>query len=281
MLGTYRGKGTYSKLTDEQVAELLKLKISLELIEKENVTDLFISTIEQLRKIGVNCSKIKIDTTDTIETLAKKQGISRKQIEEAGLDPDEKIGHRKSGILQAYRGTSRGIKPTDEQVKRLSELGISLKLIEKGNTIDVFIRTIEQLTEIGVDCSKISLRDTIETLAKKSGINREEIEKIGLNPNEKIGKRKDNIAQKCRGNKDGTKPTDEQVAKLLELGISLEKKRSAKEMAEATISSLKDETAVETYDELLEEAGVKEKAEPQTDKANIVNQSSGNIDVPE
>ena len=43
------------------------------------------------------------------------------------------------------------------------------------------------MKSIGIDVSKIRHRDTIETLAKKSGINRKELEEIGLDPTQRIG----------------------------------------------------------------------------------------------
>ena len=50
-----------------------------------------------------------------------------------------------------------------------------------------FIFIIRQLNIIGVDVSKMTQKDTIETLAEKSGISKEKLEKIGLNPTLKIG----------------------------------------------------------------------------------------------
>ena len=46
--------------------------------------------------------------------------------------------------------------------------------------VEIFIEKLEKLQGIGVDVTKIAQKDTIETLAKKSGKSKEEIEKIGL-----------------------------------------------------------------------------------------------------
>ena len=179
-------------IDDFKLTGLLSDFVKLEReIEERTAIERFIITIEQLTEIGVDCSKMV--ERDTIETLAKKSKISRKQIEEIGLNPDEPIGVRKNCIATVYRGTSCGIKPTDEQVAKLLKLKISLEL--KENAIDVFIRTIEQLTNIGVDCSKIVRTDTIETLAKKQGISRKQIEEAGLDSDENIGIKKRAIAR--------------------------------------------------------------------------------------
>ena len=148
------------------------------------------------------------------------------------------------------------IPPTKDQVEELLELGISLEKQER-DTVQEFIETLEQLKEIGVDVSRISSSDTIETLAKKSGIGVEEIKKIGLNQNNKIGSRKDSIALAYRGRKNYTLPKPEQVEELLKLGISLEKKsRTSKEIAEVSISSL---TNIDMSDR--EDAALKELVE--------------------
>src|SRR5699024_8915564 len=95
--------------------------------------------------------------------------------------------------------------------------------IEERTATERFIEKLKQLKAIGVDVSILKRPDTIETLAKKSEINVEEIKKIGLNPKDNIGNQKSNIAQAYRGKGKSTPPTQEQVEELLELGISLEK----------------------------------------------------------
>ena len=116
---------------------------------------------------------------------------------------------------------------------------------------------MEQLKEIGVDVSRISFSDTTETLSKKSEINVEEIKKIGLNPNDRIGRQKGRIVSSYRGKGNLRAPTKEQVKELLALGISLEKKsRTSKEIAEASISSL---TNIDMSDR--EDAALKELVE--------------------
>ena len=71
-----------------------------------------------------------------------------------------------------------------------------------------------------------------------------------------------NIASAYRETGNGRKPTKEQVQRLLELGISLERKnRSSKEIAEATISSLKDIELADKEDKALQELVEKNKTQ--------------------
>ena len=233
----YRGQGTWKRPTKEQVEELAKLGISL---EERNISQEFIDTLKTLQEIGVDVSKMS--QSDTIETLAKKSGISREKVEEIGLDPAEKIGRKKDTIGQVYRGKRKGKRPTKEQVEEIAKLGISLETQER-DTVQEFVDTIAVLQTIGVDVSKLTYNDTIETLAGKSGISREKLEEIGVYPEKKIGIQKSNIAQAYRGKGKYKRPTKEQVEELAKLGISLESKGGCKEItgrdiAKATMSSL-------------------------------------------
>ena len=117
---------------------------------------------------------------------------------------------------------------------------------------------------MGVDVSKLQNNDTIQTLAEKSGvkITEDKANKLEIELNDKIGKAKDNIASVYRGTGKGTKPTEEQVKRLLELGISLERKRrTSKEIAEATISSIKDIELADKEDKALQELVEKNKTQ--------------------
>ena len=214
----------------------------IEVKKRKNTVDKFIEKIEKLQEMGVDTSKLI--GVDTIETLAEKSGISKEEVEKIGLNLKEKIGNAKANIFQAHRGKGSCIPPTEEQVQKLLKLGISLEKgiwVRKGKAVDKFIEKMEKLQEIGVDTSKLMIVDTIETLAEKSGISKEEVEKIGLNLKEKIGMTKTKISQAHRGKGGCIPPTEEQVKKLLKLGINLEKKnRTGREIAAASLSSLKD-----------------------------------------
>ena len=99
-----------------------------------------------------------------------------------------------------------------------------------------FINILKKLQTIGVDVSRMSARDTIETLAGKSGISSEKLEKTGLDPTQRIGNKKTTIVQAYRGKGEGKRPTKKQVEELAKLGISLERKRTTgKKIVEASI----------------------------------------------
>ena len=210
--GNERGKGS----TEEQVEMLANMGIDL---KKKDYIQKFLDTLSILQSIGVDISKITQE--DTIETLAKKSGISRKNLEEIGIDTTKKIGRQRHRIAQIYRGNYRGKGPTEEQVEMLANMGIDLK---KRDSIQEFLDTLRILQSIGVDISKLTERDTIETLAKKSGISRKKLEEIGLDSTKKIGKQRDTIVQTCKGNVRGKRPTEEQVKMLESMGIDLKKR---------------------------------------------------------
>ena len=199
---------------------------------------------------------------DNIKELARKSGIDEKEIEKAGLNPGDNIGNYKHNISKSYRAVKEGKEPgrtppTDEQVERLRELGISLE--KKESPVKEFIDKLEILKRIGVDVTKITTLDNIKELARKSGMDEKEIEKAGLNPGDNIGKSKYKISSSYRKAKEEGKitkstPTDEQVERLRELGISLERKRkSSKALAEATISAIKDPDMLDEEQQALDE----------------------------
>ena len=125
-----------------------------------------------------------------------------------------------------------------------------------SNGTQRFIEKLKILKEQGIDVTKITQKDTIETLAKKSGvvISEEQAEKLGIELIDRIGKAKMNITNTYRGNGGYKKPTQEQVQELQNLGISLEKrKRTGKEIVEASISSIKNMEVSDKADRELKE----------------------------
>ena len=282
---THRGKGNYKKPTKEQVQELQKLGISLEkrkrtgkesiknmevsdkadreLQEKEKSkveqnrgsksTQRFIEKLKILKELKVDVTKII--QKDTIQTLAEKSGvvITEEKAEELGIKLSDKIGYTKMSIARAYRGKGACKKPSQEQVQELLELGISL---EARDVIQEFIEKLKILKEQGIDVTKIIKKDTIETLAEKSGVvlTEEKAEELGIELSDKIGQTRGNIAKAYRGNGGYKKPTQEQVQELQNLGISLEKrKRTGKEIVEASISSIKNMEVSDKADRELKE----------------------------
>ena len=245
----YRGKGNSKPPTQEQIEKLAKLGISIEKRKRDTVQE-FIDTLEILQTIGVDVSKLV--TIDTVETLAKRSEISKEKLEEMGLDSTLKIGNQKTRIGQAYRGKGTNKPPTKEQVEELVKLGVSLEKQEK-DTMQEFINILRKLQTIGVNVSKLVARDTIETLAKKSGISSEKLEKTGLDPTLRIGNKKTTIVQAYRGQGTNKPPTKKQVEELAKLGISLERKRiTGKKIAKASIISLtKQKMKIEEFINIL------------------------------
>ena len=235
----YRRNGSGEKPTQEQVQELQKLGISL---ERRNITQELIEKLCILKEQGIDITKIT--KTDTIRTLAEKSGviITEEKAKELGINLSDRIGQTKTNVASAHRGDKTREKPIEEQVQRLSELGISLELLEKRDITQEFIEKLQILKGQKIDVSKITLRDTVETLAKKSGVvlTEEKAKELGIELSDRIGPTKANITSVYRGNMRGKKPTQKQIQKLSELGISLEKrKRTGKEVVRASIDSIK------------------------------------------
>ena len=246
----HRGKGYGKKPSEEQVQELHNLGISLEI---RDTTQEFIEKLEILKELKVDVTKIALK--DTIQTLAEKSGVilTEKQAEKLEIELNDKIGQTKKGIADASRGNGGYKKPTQEQEQELRKLGISL---EVRDVTQEFIEKIKILKELKIDIAKITRTDTIETLAKKSGviITEKQAEELGIELSNRIGVTKTGIAIAYRGNGNRKKPTQEQVQILSELGISLEKrKRTGKEIAGASISSIKNMEVSDKADRELKE----------------------------
>ena len=104
----------------------------------------------------------------------------------------------------------------------------------RGNSTEGFIKKLEILIEHGIDVTKITQKDTIQTLAQKSGvvITEKKAEELGIELSDRIGTTKTYIASASRGKGCGKKPSEEQVQKLQNLGISLEVRDITQELIE-------------------------------------------------
>ena len=242
-----------------------------------NGTQRFIEKLKILKEQGIDVTKIT--QKDTIETLAKKSGvvISEEQAEKLGIELIDRIGNAKMNITNTYRGNGSYEMPTKEQVQKLSELGVSLELLEKRNIVQEFIEKLEILKEKGIDVSDIQTKDTIETLAQKSGvvITDEQAKKLGIILNDKIGVVKYGIEYAYRGKGNYKRPTQEQAQMLQNLGISLEIRNTTQEFIEKlkilkelkvdatkialkdTIQTLAEKSGVIITEEKAEELGIK------------------------
>ena len=250
------GKGESKPPTITQVQELEELGINL--VVKDRTIDTiqeFIKKLKKLQQIGVDVSDIK--SRDTIQKLAQRSGITitEEQAEELGLKLDDNIGQKLDTIKKALKpdknSKNKRTPPTAEQVQELEELGINLDAIDKNQE---FIEKLKKLQQIGVDVSKIQQKDTIQKLAQRSEIDitEEQAEELGLKLDDKVGSKLDVIKRAKEGKGTSKPPTTTQVKELEAMGLNLEiKKRKAKEVAEATISAIKDvELADKVYGEL-------------------------------
>ena len=276
----YRGTQDGTKPTPEQVAKLKELGITL---EKIDTNQKFIEKMETLAKLGVKVDLLRhsdkiVDLVKSTIEQSKKENKeldeekvrSRmiKDIEDNGLKLDDKIGKKLANIRYVYRGTQKkGTKPTPEQVAKLKELGI---ILEEIDTNQKFIEKMETLDRLGVKVYLLKQRNkikdlvesTIKQLKKENKELDEEkvrsrmtkdIEDNGLKIDDKIGKKLATIRAVYRGTQDGTKPTPEQVAKLKDLGISLEKKsKSKKELAEAAFPAITDPDLLDSEQQALD-----------------------------
>ena len=226
--------------TEEQVKRMQEMKIMVEL-EKIDTIEEFIEKMEKLQGIGVDVSKIT--STDTILTLAQKTFENQdeeeliEKIKGEGLEPGDKIGSKlnnmRTDYIKAKKGEkSKGSSPTEEQVKRMQEMGIIVEL-EKIDIIEEFVEKMEKLQCIGIDVSKIVEKDTILTLVKKTFENQNEeelIEKLngeGLDPEDNIGNKLGKMRRSYSQDKEGKKtevtpPTDKQVKRMQKIGIMVE-----------------------------------------------------------
>ena len=244
------GNSRWTPLTEEQLNKIQGMGIKIE-GEKSNIVDEFIEKIEKLQEIGVDVSKIV--RSDTIlklvgKTLEEPEEVLIKKIKEIGLETDDNIGLKLSGIKVAYNKSQRGEKKhgivaTEEQVKILRKMGVW----EKKNTIDEFIEKIEKLQEIGVDVSKIFKRDTILKLVGKTIEESEEIlikkiKGMGLEPDYNIGSKLSDLKKVYNKNQRGEKAggtiaTEEQVRRIRSFGIKIGKEITGQSIGQASYTA--------------------------------------------
>ena len=272
--GISRGKRIYNpkvlesfRILEEQEEFIESFKQIEEQLASINAVSRFISKLKELQALGVDFTKIT--STDTIETLAKKSGIAEEVLQEAGFDISYKIGIAKSSIAQAYRGKGNVKPPTEEEMQQLEELGVNLEYRRsqeerKKSTTQIFIDKLSRLQVLGVDVTKITQKDTIETLAKKSGIAEEVLQEAGFDISYKIGIAKKGITYTYRGKVKGKLPTKEEVQQLEELGVNLEYK-SATEIFIDKLSKLQNlgvdvtkVTQADTIKTLAKKSGIAE-----------------------
>ena len=237
IVSAYRGKGSNKPPTIEELQQLKELGVNLNYKKSQEerekpATQVFIDKLSKLEALGVDITRIT--QRDTIETLAKKSGITVDVVQKAGFDLGYRIGTAQFNIASAYRGTGVYKPPTKEELQQLQKLGIDLNYKKsqeerEKSSAQMFIDKLSKLQTLGVDVTKLTTTDTIATLAEKSGVTVDVVQKAGFDLGYKIGKIQSNITSTYRG-KGNCKPlTKEQVKQLQELGIDLDYKKSQEE----------------------------------------------------
>ena len=263
--------------TEAQVKRLKEMGVW-----EKNTIDEAIEKLEKLQEIGVDVSKIAIGNTTILElvgkTLDEPEEILIQRIKEMGLKPDDNIGNKIRVIKGNYNKSQKGektngIAPTEAQVKRLKEMGVWEK-----NTIDEAIEKLEKLQEIGVDVSKIQLKETVLTLARKTLKEPEEIlmqkiKEMGLKPDYDIGKRISKIktyynkSQRGEDTDGVTIATEAQVEKIRSFGIKIGKEITGQSIGQAsyTATTRECDEAQANLDRLIQEERTKEGEREQND----------------
>ena len=204
--------------------------------ESEDTIQIFVDKMKLLDEHGVKINSLAV--SDTVWSLVvEKSGLSPDLIDKLNLEYDDKIGKKKSGIAQLCRGKVKGNLPTIQQIEELRTLGLEFEILvelpkvrtsknvekNKRDTIQVFVDKMKLLAEHGVKIDLLAVNDTVESLVvKKSGLSSDLIDKLNLEYDDKIGKKKSSIAQLCRGKVKGNLPTIQQIEELRTLGLEFE-----------------------------------------------------------
>ena len=216
---------------------------------------------------------------DEFDGLNEKQIEEIKEIIKLGTKIDLWQIELPEKLQRTGNGESNGKSSINRYTAPFEVTGLLKDFVDIENEVDEninsllvqkFIEILKKLQEIGVDNSKMTQRDTIETLAEKSGIDKKKIENSGLDLTYKPGKKLNRIACSYRKERkeiprkkgEHRQPTKQQVEELAKLGISLEyKSRTGKEIAEASISSLADIEMSDREDSALKDLVKKRKKE--------------------
>ena len=266
-------------ITEEERRKLIALKVAR--LDKESTMSTFVRVCESLSKQGFEFSKFKF--TKVIEGNRGKKQISKtlediqqeypdiditRVLEETGVDLNYSIGVKKEIAVKAAKG--KGTVPITEEDKRRL---VALKVVslDKESTMSTFVRVCESLSKQGFEFSKFKFTKSIVEKGKKKSLDKtlEDIqrespnidmtrvlEETGVDLNYSIGRVKHLAVQAVRGTGGGgTVIIEKEKRRLIELGvISLEnRKRTSKEIAQASISSLTDIEMSDREDAALKE----------------------------
>ena len=249
--------------------------------KKERSMSVFVRVCESLSKQGLEFDKFtftkKVNENGMRKSIAKTlEDIQQeypdiditKVLEETGVDLNYSIGGLKQLAVQAINGTGR-MPITEEERRKL--IALKVARLDKESTMSTFVRVCESLSKQGFEFSKFKFTKSIVEKGKKKSLDKtlEDIqrespnidmtrvlEETGVDLNYSIGRVKHLAVQAVRGTGGGgTVIIEKEKRRLIELGvISLEnRKRTSKEIAQASISSLTDIEMSDREDVALKE----------------------------
>ena len=230
---------------------------TIEILEKLQLSGINVNRIQKTKRINGNSIGILLKDI-------KQEGINIDEvIEKNAFDKNFPIGDKMSRVMLAYNGKIQS-PITDDEKKRLEDLGM---VEEKQNVISEALNIAKILKINGINLEKIKL-STITGNKKHYTTLKElnqygiDIEKIireeGLDEEYSIGL----AISKIRGAYNGKNKytiTNTEKREAEELGLIKKNKRTGKEIAEASISSLTNIEMADKEDKALREVVEKTK----------------------
>ena len=262
----YNGTGS-SAITDEERREAEKLGL-VQIEEKKSIVAQTLEVAKILKANGVKLEKIQSYITkdgkhkSILLREIEQEGIDIERIiEENGLDEDFPYGKNVTMTRMAYKGKS-GYAITEQEKRKAMKLGLILE--EKQSIVAQTLEVARILRANGVDLGKIKLqikgKFTSLKEIEQEGIDIEKIIKEnGLDEDFAYGKNLSATRLAYNGKGTYKKMTDEEKKEAEELGLIKIRERTGKQIAEASISSLKDIEMADNEDVALKKLAEKTK----------------------
>ena len=258
----YKGNGN-CKITEQEKEEAKKLGIIPE--ETKSAIAETLEIVKILKEAGVNIDELRPTKTIQRKTTfillkdVKQDGIDIEDIiRKNNLDGNFALGKRIANTRNAYNGIGTYV-ITEEEKEEAKRLGI---ITEQGpSMVQETIAIVKILKREGVDLSQIQFRyrrkgkEYFPTLndIKQEGIDIQKIiDENNLDGEFPFGRKMERLKQVYRGTGTGA-ITDDEKREIEELEIFKNKKRSSKEIAQASISSLTDIEMSDGEDAALKE----------------------------
>lgn len=222
MLEVYKGNRDDRTISEGDIKRIQALGFEIE--EKRAITET-LDILEILKNEGVDLNKeiqqTKTESGKTRGTLLYE--IHNKRIEEIitkyNLDRQFPIGDKIYYMMKAFKGTSDKT-ITDEERARVKNLGFDMRTTTE-KTLDI----LEMLQAEEIDVAKIQKNKKVNGKMRYTYLHEvvpnEIIEKIGLDPNEKIGGSLTTIKKGYRRDAK-VEMTDEQRKKIEDMGLVTE-----------------------------------------------------------